>query len=278
MRVPILTYHAVNIAGNDYADNDHVAFATDLRLIDDLGLRVVPLHWVVEQILGQTGRGDLSNCVALSCDDGSDFDFFDLDHPEHGMQRSLFNCLRDFRIERSADAQPTLHLSAFVIASADARQRMDEARLFGRDWIRDCWWRAANASGLMAIENHSFDHNHPCLDEPGPDHMARGSFMEVNNAQRAEAEISVAQQILGDHLAPRAPSLFCYPFGHVPEYLRTEWLPENGPGIGLKAAFGDGAEPAHEASDIWNLPRYICGWHWKSPQELQAILQQSAKP
>src|SRR5690606_8365742 len=38
MRVPILTYHAVNIAGNDYADNDHVAFAADLRLIDDLRL------------------------------------------------------------------------------------------------------------------------------------------------------------------------------------------------------------------------------------------------
>ena len=52
MRVPVLAYHAVNIAGNDYANNDHVAFAADLRMIDDLGLRVVPLHWVVEHIVG----------------------------------------------------------------------------------------------------------------------------------------------------------------------------------------------------------------------------------
>src|SRR6185312_11590224 len=94
LRVPVLTYHAVNIAGNDYANNDHVAFAADLRLITDLGLRIVPLHWVVDQLLGTADR-DLSRCVALSCDDGSDFDFFDLVYPTHGPQRSLFNCMTD---------------------------------------------------------------------------------------------------------------------------------------------------------------------------------------
>jgi hypothetical protein len=26
------------------------------------------------------------------------------------------------------------------------------------------------------------------------------------------------------------------------------------------------------ASDRWKLPRYVCGWHWKSPQELTSIL------
>ena len=29
-RFPILTYHGVNIAGNDYASNDHVALRSDL--------------------------------------------------------------------------------------------------------------------------------------------------------------------------------------------------------------------------------------------------------
>src|SRR5437868_11553101 len=95
MRIPVLTYHAVNIAGNDYANNDHVAFAADLRLIDDLGLRIVPVHWLVDALLGDTQRA-LEDCVALTCDDGTDFDFFDLDHPEHGTQRSLYNCMRDF--------------------------------------------------------------------------------------------------------------------------------------------------------------------------------------
>ena len=31
MRVPILTYHSNNVSGNDYASNDHVALAADLR-------------------------------------------------------------------------------------------------------------------------------------------------------------------------------------------------------------------------------------------------------
>jgi hypothetical protein len=43
----------------------------------------------------------------------------------------------------------------------------------------------------------------------------------------------------------------------------------------MRAAFGDGAVPADTNSDRWNLPRYICGWHWKSPDGLRAILQQA---
>jgi hypothetical protein len=29
-------------------------------------------------------------------------------------------------------------------------------------------------------------------------------------------------------------------------------------------------------SDRWNLPRYICGWHWRSPEALRAILESAA--
>lgn len=74
MRVPVLAYHATNVSGNDYASNDHLAFAADLRLIDDLDLRIVPLQWVVEQVIGAADR-DLAGCVALTCDDGSALDF-----------------------------------------------------------------------------------------------------------------------------------------------------------------------------------------------------------
>lgn len=271
MRVPVLTYHATNISGNDYDNNDHIAFAADLRLVDDLGLRIVPLHWVVDCLLGRSRR-DLTNCVALSCDDGSDFDYFDLVHPKHGLQRSLFNTLRDLRRECTRDRQPHLHLTAFVIVSAKARKGVEETCLLGRNWMRDTWWYAAAASGLMAIESHSLDHNHPCLEDPGPDGMARGNFQEVNNAARAEAEIAHAQQILRERIAPYRSRLFCYPFGHVPDYLRTEWLPRNAARLGLDAAFSDGARPVGYDCDIWNLPRYICGQHWKSPAELKKLL------
>jgi len=271
VRVPILTYHGVNIAGNDYFGNDHVAFAADLALIHSLNLRIVPLAFVVDNLLGRATH-DLQRCVALTCDDGSDFDYHDLDHPEHGRQRSFYNSLLDFRANHGQAAQPDLHLTSFVIADPAARAQMDRSCLVARGWMDDAWWRAAQASGLMAIENHSWDHNHPCLPSPGPHALARGDFHAVAGKAQAEYEITQAQAWLAQRLAPHAPSLFCYPFGHVSEFLRSQWLPRRGAEVGLLAAFGDGAATATLQSDRWNMPRYICGWHWKSPDELTAIL------
>lgn len=271
MRTPILTYHAVNIAGNAYQGNDHVAFATDLRLIDDLGLRIVPLQWLVQQRLGLADR-DLSNTVALTCDDGTDLDFYDLDLGGHGIQRSFFNAMNDFITERGADAQPHLHLTCFVIASPTARDHMDRYCLEGRGWMNESWWGAAQASGRIAIENHSWDHNHAEVRLPGIDGMHRGSFLEVTNPLRANAEIVDAARHIDACIAPARTTLFCYPFGHVPDYLRLDYLPNHTAEHGMLAAFGDGAVPMTMHSDRWNLPRYICGWHWHVPDKLREIL------
>jgi hypothetical protein len=271
MRVPVLTYHAVNIAGNDYSGNDHVAFASDLELIHDLGKRIVPVHWVIDALHGDTSR-DLSDCVALTCDDGSDFDYFDRDHPEHGPQRSLHNCMTDFCYAHGIDAQPNMHLTCFVIASPEARREIDRKCLVDRDWINDRWWVPALQSGRIAIENHSWDHNHPVLEAPGFDGMERGSFGVVDTHKRADAEIAVAARTINAVVAPWRTTLFCYPFSHTNDYLRNEYFPNHGAEHGMRAAFGDGAAPVTRASDKWNVPRYICGWHWKSSDELRAIL------
>lgn len=271
MQVPILTYHGVNVAGNEYAGNDHVAFAADLELIHALGLRIIPAQWLVDNLLGRAAH-DLQRCVVLTCDDGSNFDYYDLDHPEHGSQRSFFNALLDFRRRHGRAAQPDLHLTAFVIADPQARASMDVSCLVGRNWMQQEWWRAAQASGLIGIENHSWDHNHPCLDSPGPHGLARGDFHAVASEEQAEFEITQAQEYIAAQMAPRQPRLFCYPFGHVNDFLSRDWLPRRGPEVGLDAAFGDGATPVNADSDRWNLPRYICGWHWRSPEQLRGIL------
>ena len=274
MRVPVLAYHAINISGNEYASNDHVAFAADLRLIDDLGLRIVPLQWVVEQWMGTADR-DLAGCVALTCDDGTALDYFDLDYPDHGLQRSLYHCMLDFVAERGPAAQPDLHLTSFVIASAQARQKMDRDSLFGLGWMGDEWWKPAIDSGKFAIENHSWDHNHPCLEQPDADGMPRGSFLDVNNRVRADAEIANATRYINQRIAPHRTRIFCYPFGHVADYLRDEYFPQFTHTHGMLAAMGDGAMPVTRDSNRWNLPRYICGWHWKTPEALRGILQDS---
>jgi hypothetical protein len=273
MRVPVLTYHAVNIAGNDYANNDHVAFAADLRLIGEMGLRVVPLSWVVDQLLGDTHR-DLSNAVALTCDDGTDLDFFDIDFPPHGVQRSFYNGLLDAQ----SAAQPDLHLTCFVIASPQAREHLDRECIFGRGWMSERWWQPAAQSGRIAIENHSFDHNHASIPLPGIGGMQRGSFFPVDNRERADAEIVAAARYIDRVIAPARTTLFCYPYGNVNDFLRREYFPHLQNVHGMRAAFGDGAEPIHAQSDRWNLPRYICGHHWKSQDELRVILRGGASP
>ena len=270
MRVPVLAYHAANISGNDYATNDHLAFAADLESIHALGKRIVPVHWVIDALHGDTSR-DLTDCVALTCDDGTDFDYFDRDHPLHGPQRSLYNCMMDFSAAHGVDAQPNLHLTCFVIASPEARREIDRTCLIDGDWINDRWWPAAVESGRIAIENHSWDHNHEAIPLPGVGGMERGSFFPVDTRERADAEIADAARAIDAIIAPHRTTLFCYPFGHVNDYLPNQYFPQN-PSV-ARAAFGDGAQPVTLQTSRWNVPRYICGWHWKSPDALAAILR-----
>ncbi len=232
---------------------------------------VVPLHWLVEQRLGTVQR-DLVDCVALACDDGSDFDYRDMDHPTAGPQRSLFNCVLDFQREFGMDAQPHLHLTSFVIASPDARRTLSRTCLAGLGW-NDDWWRPAQVSRFMSIENHSWDHNHPTLDSEAPDGMARGSFHDVDTLARADYEIAQATRHIASAIAPESPRLFCYPFGHASEYLLRDYLPRHRDRHGLDAAFTECAEPVTSASDRWLLPRYTCGFHWRSDADLRALLR-----
>lgn len=268
MRVPVLTYHAANVAGDDYARNDHVALATDLAMLASWGWKVVPLRWVAEQRLGLAGR-DLRRCVALSADDGTVLDAQDVDWPGHGPQRGLLGILED-----AAAAQPHLapHLTSFVIADPEARARMDRECLPGRDWMGEDWWQPALASGRMDLGCHSWDHNHPVLDTPGADGMPRGDFFQVDNELRARSQVDRAMAYLAPRLAPHRCRLFAYPYGHAGEYLRREYLPRYGPGLGLIGAFGVQGEHVHAHSDPWELPRYVCGWHWKSPDDLRSLL------
>lgn len=268
LRVPVLTYHAANVAGADYARNDHVALAADLAMLAARGWRIVPLQWVAEQRLGLAAR-DLRRCVALSADDGTVLDVADVDWPGQGVQRGFLGCLQD-----AAAAFPELspHLTSFVIADPEARALMDRECLPGLDWMGEHWWPAALASGRMHIGCHSWDHNHPVLVAPGADGMARGDFFQVDNEARARSQIDRALAYLAPRLAPQRCRLFAYPYGHAGDYLRGDYLPRHGGSLGLLAAFGVQGEPVHAHSDPWELPRFVCGWHWKSPDELAAIL------
>ena len=139
MSIPILTYHPMRIHGTDYASNDLVALAADLYILSELGLEIRPLHEVVAQWLASPTALDARPVVALTCDDGSDFDARDLPHPTWGVQRSVLGILSDYR-QRHAASQPGLHITSFVIASPAARAELDRTCMAGLGWWNETWW------------------------------------------------------------------------------------------------------------------------------------------
>jgi len=268
MRVPVLTYHSNNISGNDYASNDHVALAADLRAIHRHGLRIVPLARVVDVLLGEAPESAVEQSVALSFDDGSWFDWHDLDHPTCGPQRGFAGILRDFAAETGAP----VHATSFVIVSPEARATLDQTCLANCGWWGDDWWRPAQDEGLLAIESHSWDHNHHTLPVTAQHAQVKGSFRPIDTYADADAEIRQAADWLDAHLAPHRASLFAYPYGESNDYLVEEYLPRFAHRHRLRAAFSTEPVAVDRAANVWRLPRYVHGPHWNDPTELQRLL------
>ncbi len=269
MRVPVLTYHAMNIAGNDYADNDHVALAEDLRTLHRLGLRIVPLAHVVDALLGVVPESTVDGAVAISFDDGSWFDWHDLDHPAHGWQRGMARILRDF----SAQAAAPAHATSFVIVSPAARATLDQTCMIGRGWWDDEWWRAAIDQGSLAIESHSWDHNHATLPQTAQREQRKGTFTSIETYADADAQIRQASDWLDAHCATRT-SLFAYPYGESNDYLVREYLPDFQHEHRLRAAFATAAQPVERGANRWLLPRLVCGQHWTSSEGFADLLRE----
>ncbi len=270
MKIPVLLYHAMNVHGSAYDSNDHVALAADLADLSRMGFETMPLHRVVQA--WRSGRASLEGrrIVALTCDDGSDFDARDLDHPRWGVQRSFLGILRDFA-KRRRDSGPAPHMTSFVIVSPEARVGLDRTCMVGKGWWNEDWWASAAATGLMAIANHSWDHNHESLPEGRWPGVPRGTFASIDSEELAQYQVAQADRYLRARMPSPSASLFAYPYGETNEFLATRWFPAHSGRFA--AAFT--TEPAYltQASDPWRLPRFTCGRDWKTPGEFRALLE-----
>lgn len=268
VRVPVLTYHAMHVSGNTYDNNDHVALARDLEIIADLGLRVCPLA----EIVGALERGDLGavvGCVGLTFDDGSDFSFRDLPHPNWGEQTSMFSIISS---ASKTGRHPTLEATSFVIVSPEARRELDVKCMIGARWWNDDWWATAERSGLLRIESHSWDHNHECLRETRAK-APRGTF-KLESAAEADGEIRAANAYLCCTRGRSGPVMFAYPYGEASDYVAKEYLPRGTHVHGVRAAFTTDGMPISRGANRWRLPRYVFRSHWKTDSELVRILRE----
>jgi hypothetical protein len=267
MRVAVLSYHSQNIAGNDYRNNDHVAFAADMEQVLKSGIPIVSL-WQVACALN--GECELPpKAVAFSCDDGADFDYFDLCWPELGEQKSFATTMRELVRKEQRNSLPPM--TSFVIADPLARQELDRRCLKGLGWINDNWWAAAVREGLFHIGNHGWDHRHPDLARYAG--VLEGRELRILDYQTADSQIRRARVFIGERAENPGLNLFAYPFGEWTDYLVGEYFPNFGAEHGVGAAFTTQPEIVHQGSNRWLLPRFVCGAHWASPEGLGEIIR-----
>lgn len=263
----VLTYHAMNVDGRTHADNDHVALAQDLRALHGAGVRVARVHELAAAALGEAPM-PRDPVVAITFDDGSWFDWHDLEHPTHGPQRAFAGILRDFAAESGA----FVHATSFVIVSPRARAVLDRSCMVGAGWWGDDWWREAEAEGLLAIESHSWDHNHETLPAGLRADPRGGRFDHVGDPTEADAQVAQASAWLDAHVGARRPRVLAWPYGQSTPYLRDEWMPRHAAGLGILAAFGTRPAPLRTGAPRWDLPRYVCGRDWRSIDELLRLI------
>lgn len=193
-----------------------MAFAEDLALLHREGA----LLWPLQRALWALAAGRLPDgVVALTADDGAMLDFSPFEHPQCGHQPGLYPILRQFAASLPDDAPHQPHLSCFVIASPEARAELDRKAFLGLDLWHDRWWPQAIASGLVAIESRSWDHNHPTLARSCQRENRRGDFRWIDTEAECRAEVDQGSAYI-EQRSGRRPRFLAYPWGQSSDYLR----------------------------------------------------------
>lgn len=265
----------MRIDGNDYLSNDLCALASDLAHLTASGFKVMPLRLIIDAWLDNRATELDGKLVALTSDNGADFDYLDLQHPTVGQQRSVANILRDFATANPGK-QDALNVTSFVVASPEARAILDRTCMVGKGWWTDAWWPDAVRTGLIHIASHSWDHNHETL-PPSFVHTARrGTFLTVDTKELADHEVRTAANYLKQHVDNPGAGLFAYPYGESNAYLVHEYFPRYAADLGIRAALTTRQGFLEPGTGRWEIPRFVFGRDWNSATGLEAILDAAA--
>ncbi len=272
--IPVLCYHSWTRGGHRYESDDHLALASDLKTLARRGYRVIPLPALVEVLRGERSPEPLAGVklVGLSFDDGRDYDYHDIEDTPGERVISMHSILKESRQWLPQFGEGPRGV-AFVIASSEARAILDRTCGAGLDQWRDTWWSPCAAEGVLGIANHGWDHVHDTLPVVRQRENKKGSFFAIDSLEDAEGQIAEAQRYINEKTVGRALPLFGYPYGHVPAYLRDDYFPNHGARLGIHAAFGTGGTSVRPDTPIWDIPRFVCGGHWKTPDEFLALLE-----
>lgn len=253
----------MRVDGTDYFDNDHIALEQDLKILNSLDYRPIPLADIFDFVAGKKHLHPEDRVFTLTFDDAPILDYDAYQHPTLGEIKSFRHILQASPLF----ADNKVSVTSFAIASEAAREELDKTCMQGNgDWRSD-WYNAAIDSGLFKIANHSYDHLHFTLAKPNHSRGEQGNFHCVDNYQDADKQIRQAQQTLNELTKQRTAPYFAYPYGHAPDYLVNDYFPNHQAEHGIKMAFTTEGRRVKVGDSIWALPRLVCGHDWKSPAE-----------
>ena len=266
----VLTFHSHNIAGGDFATNDHVALDRTLATLERLRVPVLRLLDVARRLRAKTFDTLPPRFACITFDDGSDYDWRDIAHPLHGRQRSMRAILRSHSARLLGLAwMRRAHATSFVIASPAARREISAAALGDPSLMTDSWWRQAQRSGLIDIGTHGWNHVHPAVSEMASRPALVERFDRIDTAEDAALQVDRAFEAIHAAAGEPAGRLFAYPYGQVSEFIARHHLPAQ---HRIVAAVAVDPRPVQAGSDPWRIPRYVCGPDWKGEADLERLV------
>lgn len=280
--IPVLTYHSWDTSSCKYNENALIALEQDLNTIHEAGFTVVPAEWVAEWALGRRDPASMPpKPIAITLDDGPDNDWFDnTNGPARcAAQKSVRSLLNEFKAKTPGLPTYSPHATSFVVASPVARQ------LIGG--LRDTWWAEAEQGGMIAIHNHSLDHDHNTitqkLSEPEVDLFipaagysdgvwaGQNNFSRIGNLAAAHAEVVGAARYIEKKIG-KWPRLFAYPFGHHSPYLENTYFPDHEAEHQTLAAYCFEGGHVTQNSKRYCLERWSLQLDWNNKDQLLRLI------
>jgi hypothetical protein len=97
-------------------------------------------------------------------------------------------------------------------------------------------------------------------------------YADNDHVALADAQIRQASDYLDARRGAPGARLFAYPYGESNDYLVKEYFPRHRAEHRQAAAFTTEPQPLSAGDDRWQLGRYVCGQHWRSPEGLRQLL------
>lgn len=264
--IPVLAYHSQNIANNDYCGNDHVAFQEDVAYLVENKFHFLS---ALELVLAlREGRFDKlpRKSVVITFDDGPIYDAHDFVHPDHGYQKSMSNIMREAQGSRLMFWKRKISATSFVIASDLARSQIgangSEEGYLGRDFWSD-------NRNLLQIGVHGWDHVHPLSTEANkyPESLER--FDRISDPGYADLQVLASAEKIKKISGAKYSPVFAYPYGLYSDFFVDQYFPKQSEVLG---AFTVDGRYCDDQTNFWKIPRFVCGFHWKSKSEFERIM------